>query len=75
MVSQRSKALLHKIVLVLAAATIIVSVGIWALESALQEGKENTMNKRANFVAKCKSVGGEMGGDKCYINGVEVFSE
>lgn len=54
---------------------IIVSVGIWAISSALQEGRENPMNNRANFVAKCKSVEGIIGGDKCYVNGEVVFSE
>ena len=74
MVSQRSNQLLRMIARALAAA-IIVSVGVWAISSALQEGKDNAMDNRANFVAKCKSVGGEIGGDKCYVNGEAVFSE
>lgn len=72
--NNRSKLLLHMVATIVA-ATILVSVGIWAISSALQEGKENSMGNRANFVAKCKSVGGEMGGDKCYVNGEVVFSE
>lgn len=72
--SKRSESLLYKIAVGLAAA-IIMSVGIWAISSALQEGRENSMSNRANFVAKCKSVDGIIGGDKCYVNGMEVFSE
>lgn len=74
MVKQNSKVLLYIIANIIA-AVIIVFVGIWAISSALQEGRENSMNNRANFVAKCKSVGGEIGDDKCYVNGEAVFSE
>lgn len=74
MTSQRGKLLLCMIGFAVT-VIIIVSVGIWAISSALQDGRGNTMNDRANFVAKCKSVGGEVGGDKCYVKGVEVFSE
>lgn len=77
MVSQRGKLFLHKIAIAVA-AVIIMFVGLWAIGSALQKGEESRqrlMDNRANFVAKCKSVGGEIGGDKCYVKGVEVFSE
>lgn len=74
LVSQRGKILLYMIGFAIFAA-IILSVGIWAISSALQDGRGDAMNNRANFVAKCKSVGGEIGGDKCYVNGAEVFSE
>ena len=77
MKTQRSKALLHKIAVVVA-AVIITFVGIWAIGAAMQKGESSTqrmMNNRANFVAKCKSVEGVIGGDKCYVNGEVVFSE
>lgn len=74
MVSQSGKLLLY-VFGIAVTVVIIVSVGIWAISSALQEGRGNVMNNRANFVAKCKSVVGTIGGDECYVNGEVVFSE
>lgn len=77
MISQKSKLFLYTVGFAICVA-IIIFVGIWAIGAALQEGEgsiQSRMNNRANFVAKCKSVGGEIGGDKCYVNGEVVFSE
>lgn len=76
MINQRSKSLLYKIAAVVA-GFIVAAVGFWAINSALESGKsvQDRMDNRANFVAKCKSVDGIIGGDKCYVNGEVVFSE
>ena len=72
MVSQETKGVLYAIAVALALIGVCV---IGTASVRCKESSQRMMNDRANFVAKCKSVGGEIGGDKCYVNGTEVFSE
>lgn len=41
----------------------------WSTSPEVQE----KMNKRADFVAQCKSAGGTLGGESCYKDGVEIL--
>lgn len=76
MKNRRLERVLHAII-TLVAGFIVAAVGFWAINSALESGvtTQSRMDNRANFVAKCKSVEGIIGGDKCYVNGEVVFSE
>lgn len=75
--SNRIKSLLYKVATAVA-VIIVVFVGLLAIGASLQKGEERRqriMDNRASFVARCKSVDGIIGGDKCYVNGEVVFSE
>ena len=46
---------------------------IWALVSIIDISRFPQLEKRANFVAMCKSAGGEMGENACYKNGELIY--
>lgn len=55
------------IVIMIFFTVICVLGGIYASNNKTND----SMNARADAVARCKSLGGEMGGEKCFVNGVE----
>ena len=46
---------------------------IWGFMSILDIPRSPQLEKRANFVAMCKSAGGEMGETACYKNGELIY--
>lgn len=56
--------------------TLVFIIVVMCLLGSYTPSNQQAMDERANAVAQCESIGGNFGGDKCYVNGIEVnFSE
>lgn len=51
--------------------TLILMIVLAITYTHLHEFYKESSNKTLNLKAYCDSIGGDLGGDKCYVNGDE----